>query len=107
MDLPDRAQARQAAHADSCRALRSMLGMKLCIRMLRHRTPGRRAGFNAAASGLCISAVAPMAGPPIAASNVLIAGHARSRSLVVVTGHLAELDRVAGLRRAARLAWTG
>lgn len=29
----------------------------------------------------------------------MIAGHARSRGLAVVTGNLGEFDRVAGLRR--------
>ncbi len=37
-------------------------------------------------------------GVPIGGYDVLIAGHARSRGLVVVTGNLAEFSRVAGLR---------
>jgi tRNA(fMet)-specific endonuclease VapC len=35
---------------------------------------------------------------PIGAYDVLIAGHARSRGLVVVTGNLREFSRVEGLR---------
>jgi tRNA(fMet)-specific endonuclease VapC len=37
-------------------------------------------------------------GRPIGAYDLLIAGHARSRGLVVVTGNLAEFSRVEGLR---------
>ena len=37
-------------------------------------------------------------GLPIGASDLMIAGHARSRGLVVVTGNLRELERVDGLR---------
>lgn len=37
-------------------------------------------------------------GMAIGAYDVLIAGHARSRGLIVVTGNLSEFDRVAGLR---------
>lgn len=37
-------------------------------------------------------------GRPIGGYDVLIAGHARSRGLVVVTGNLGEFDRVDGLR---------
>jgi len=37
-------------------------------------------------------------GRPIGAYHVLIAGHARSRGLVVVTGNRGEFDRVDGLR---------
>jgi tRNA(fMet)-specific endonuclease VapC len=37
-------------------------------------------------------------GQTIGGYDVLIAGHARSRGLIVVTGNLAEFTRVAGLR---------
>ncbi len=37
-------------------------------------------------------------GQPIGAYDVLIAGHARSRGLIVVTDNLAEFSRVQGLR---------
>lgn len=37
-------------------------------------------------------------GTPIGAYDLMIAGHARSRGLVVVTGNLAEFERVEGLR---------
>lgn len=37
-------------------------------------------------------------GAMIGANDLLIAGHARSRALVVVTGNLREFGRVAGLR---------
>lgn len=37
-------------------------------------------------------------GKPIGSYDVLIAGHARSRGLVVVTGNLSEFRRVEGLR---------
>ncbi len=37
-------------------------------------------------------------GSPIGAYDVLIAGHARSRGLVLVTGNLREFQRVEGLR---------
>jgi len=38
------------------------------------------------------------AGTPIAGYDLLIAGHARSRGLIVVTGNLREFARVDGLR---------
>jgi tRNA(fMet)-specific endonuclease VapC len=37
-------------------------------------------------------------GRPIGAYDLLIAGHARSRGLVVITGNLSEFQRVEGLR---------
>ena len=37
-------------------------------------------------------------GRPIGSYDVLIAGHARSRGLIVVTGNLGEFERVEGLR---------
>ena len=37
-------------------------------------------------------------GQVIGAYDLLIAGHARSRGLVIVTGNLGEFNRVAGLR---------
>ncbi|WP_312164830.1 PIN domain-containing protein [Phenylobacterium sp.] len=37
-------------------------------------------------------------GQPIGGYDLLIAGHARSRGLTVVTGNLAEFGRVEGLR---------
>jgi tRNA(fMet)-specific endonuclease VapC len=37
-------------------------------------------------------------GKPIGAYDLLIAGHARSRGLIVVTGNLGEFSRVEGLR---------
>jgi tRNA(fMet)-specific endonuclease VapC len=37
-------------------------------------------------------------GAPIGGYDLLIAGHARSRGLTVITGNLAEFSRVAGLR---------
>ena len=37
-------------------------------------------------------------GQPIGAHDLMIAGHARSRGLIVVTGNLREFNRVAGLR---------
>jgi tRNA(fMet)-specific endonuclease VapC len=37
-------------------------------------------------------------GKPIGAYDLMIAGHARSRGLAVVTGNLGEFGRVAGLR---------
>ncbi|HEX8640257.1 MAG TPA: tRNA(fMet)-specific endonuclease VapC [Allosphingosinicella sp.] len=37
-------------------------------------------------------------GMPIGAYDLLIAGHARGRGLVLVTGNLREFERVAGLR---------
>ena len=37
-------------------------------------------------------------GRPIGGYDVLIAGHARSRGLIVVTGNLGEFERVDGLR---------
>ena len=45
-----------------------------------------------------IRAVQERQGRPVGAYDLLIAGHARSRGLVVVTGNLAEFARVDGLR---------
>lgn len=54
--------------------------------------------FEAAAHAGDIRAVLERQGNPIGGYDVLIAGHARSRGLVVVTGNLREFNRVAGLR---------
>jgi len=45
-----------------------------------------------------IRAVLERAGQPIGGFDLLIAGHARSRGLIVITGNLAEFQRVDGLR---------
>lgn len=53
---------------------------------------------EAAAQAGEISAELEVQGQPIGPYDTLIAGHARSRGLVVVTGNLREFSRVAGLR---------
>jgi tRNA(fMet)-specific endonuclease VapC len=53
---------------------------------------------NAAAHAADIRAALERRGHPIGGYDVLIAGHARSRGLTVVTGNLAEFSRVDGLR---------
>ncbi|MDO9430175.1 MAG: tRNA(fMet)-specific endonuclease VapC [Phenylobacterium sp.] len=54
---------------------------------------------NAAADHAAdIRATLERQGQPIGGYDLLIAGHARSRGLIVVTGNLAEFTRVAGLR---------
>lgn len=53
---------------------------------------------NAAAHAANIRATLERQGLPIDGYDVLIAGHARSRGLVVVTGNLREFTRVEGLR---------
>lgn len=53
---------------------------------------------NAALHAGEIRADLERAGTPIGAYDVLIAGHARSRGLVVVTNNLREFARVEGLR---------
>ncbi|WP_454714122.1 type II toxin-antitoxin system tRNA(fMet)-specific endonuclease VapC [Caulobacter segnis] len=45
-----------------------------------------------------IRATLERAGQPIGGYDLLIAGHARSRGLIVITGNLAEFQRVDGLR---------
>ena len=52
----------------------------------------------AAAHSANIRATLEQRGAPIGSYNVMIAGHARSRGLIVVTGNLREFDRVDGLR---------
>jgi len=56
--------------------------------------------FDAAAADHAadIRAALERAGRPIGGYDLLIAGHARSRGLVVVTGNLTEFQRVEGLR---------
>lgn len=56
--------------------------------------------FDAAAADHTadIRATLERAGQPIGGYDLLIAGHARSRGLIVVTGNLAEFQRVDGLR---------
>jgi tRNA(fMet)-specific endonuclease VapC len=56
--------------------------------------------FDADAAGHAadIRAELERRGSPIGAYDILIAGHARSRGLTVVTGNLAEFGRVDGLR---------
>jgi tRNA(fMet)-specific endonuclease VapC len=53
---------------------------------------------GAAAHAGEIRATLERRGVPIGGYDLLIAGHARSRGLVVVTGNLAEFSRVDGLR---------
>lgn len=53
---------------------------------------------EAAAHAADIRTVLEKRGEPIGAYDLLIAGHARSRGLVVVTGNLREFARVEGLR---------
>lgn len=52
----------------------------------------------AAAHAADIRATLERRGQPIGGYDLLIAGHARSRGLTVVTGNLAELGRIEGLR---------
>ena len=52
----------------------------------------------AAAHSANIRATLEQRGAPIGSYDVMIAGHARSRGLIVVTGNLREFDRVDGLR---------
>lgn len=52
----------------------------------------------AAAHAANIRADLERRGAPIGAYDLLIAGHARSRGLIVVTGNLREFNRVEGLR---------
>ena len=56
--------------------------------------------FDAAAADHAadIRAALERAGRPIGGYDLLIAGHARSRGLIVVTGNLAEFSRIDGLR---------
>jgi tRNA(fMet)-specific endonuclease VapC len=52
----------------------------------------------AAAHAADIRATLERQGQPIGGYDLLIAGHARSRGLTVVTGNLAEFSRIDGLR---------
>ena len=56
--------------------------------------------FNADAAGHAADIAASLhkAGLPIGAYDTLIAGHARSRGLIIVTSNLREFSRVEGLR---------
>ncbi len=54
--------------------------------------------FEAAAHAGDIRAGLERSGTPIGGYDLLIAGHARSRGLIVVTGNLREFGRVDGLR---------
>ncbi|WP_395444126.1 type II toxin-antitoxin system VapC family toxin [Caulobacter sp. UC70_42] len=56
--------------------------------------------FDAAAADHAadVRATLERMGQPIGGYDVLIAGHARSRGLIVVTGNLSEFQRVEGLR---------
>ena len=56
--------------------------------------------FDSAAAGHAaeIRATLERRGTPIGAYDLMIAGHARSKGLIVVTGNLREFDRVEGLR---------
>lgn len=53
---------------------------------------------NAAAHAADIRATLEREGKPIGGYDLLIAGHARSRGLIVVTGNLGEFTRVPALR---------
>lgn len=52
----------------------------------------------AASHAADIRAALERRGTPIGAYGLMIAGHARSRGLIVVTGNLGEFNRVEGLR---------
>lgn len=56
--------------------------------------------FDSAAAGHAanIRAILEQRGESIGSYDVMIAGHARSRGLIVVTGNIREFDRVDGLR---------
>lgn len=54
--------------------------------------------MEAAAHSADIRAALEREGKMIGGYDVLIAGHARSRGLIIVTGNLREFDRVDGLR---------
>ena len=62
---------------------------------------------DAAAHSAEIRTMLERRGCPIGAYDLLIAGHARSHGLVVVTGNLGEFSRVDGLRTEDWLADTG
>jgi tRNA(fMet)-specific endonuclease VapC len=53
---------------------------------------------DAAAHAADIRAILEREGRQIGGYDVLIAGHARSRGLIVITGNLGEYGRVDGLR---------
>ncbi len=53
---------------------------------------------DAAEHAADIRAVLEKQGRPIGGYDLLIAGHARSRGLIIVTGNLGEFNRVDGLR---------
>jgi tRNA(fMet)-specific endonuclease VapC len=55
-------------------------------------------GVEAAAHAADIRAALERKGQPIGGYDLLIAGHARSKGLIVVTGNLGEFSRVEGLR---------
>ena len=57
-------------------------------------------GFDAAAADHAADVRADLErrGQPVGGYDLLIAGHARSRGLIVVTGNLSEFGRVDGLR---------
>jgi tRNA(fMet)-specific endonuclease VapC len=108
--------------------LKYALDTNLCVRVLRDRPQGLRKRFNdeaksarpvenrqaveafaerlevldfdgdAAAHAGEIRAELDRKGRPIGSYDLLIAGHARSRGLIVVTGNLDEFERVDGLR---------
>jgi tRNA(fMet)-specific endonuclease VapC len=53
---------------------------------------------NAAAHAAEIRGSLERRGQPIGSYDTLIAGHARSRGIIVVTGNISEFSRVEGLR---------
>lgn len=71
---------------------RYLLDTSLAIEVLRGRRPDLVEPFNRHVDELAA------AGTPIGGYDVLIAGHARSQGLVVVTENTREFARVAGLR---------
>ncbi len=71
--------------------LRFLLDTNLCIRVLPYDAA---AAYHAAD----IRAALERRGRTIGGYDVLIAGHARSRGLIVVTGNRGEFDRVEGMR---------
>ncbi|MFK3909897.1 hypothetical protein ACI2KD_17780 [Pseudomonas monteilii] len=78
-----------------------MLDTHICIFTIKNRPPWVREAFKRHHGQRCISTVTLMEliyGAEKSSNPNMIAGHARSRRLTIITNNRGEFDRVVGLR---------
>jgi len=77
--------------------LEYMLDTNICIYVIKNRPAALRERFDQLAEALCISTTT-LGELPCGAYDMLIAAHARSEGLTLVTNNVREFQRMPGLR---------